>query len=430
MFFKPNRKISTLPNDVKGKAPSYLRTEALIFPFSSGKAYAILVYCDWRKSLETIYLDHNATTPIAPEVIEAIAKTAENFWANPSSGHPLGRAAANELAQYREAIARFIGAEPSEIVFTGGGSEADNLALIGAARANRQKGRHILVSAVEHHAILESCEILKAEGFQIDLLPVDNRGRVQAETVGKALRDETILVSVMHGNNEVGTIQPVSEIGAMLRERKILFHSDAAQSIGKIPVDVEKMHVDLLTCASHKIYGPKGMGFLYVREGTHLTPIIHGGSQEGGFRAGTENLPSIAGLACALKLASGRMEQEREELIHLREHFFEMLSGTVKGVDRNSPKEECLPGTLSLAIEGISSAALLDRLEGEGICLSASAACTTESTVASHVLTAMGISPERAASTLRISFGRSNREEEIPKVVEAIRTAIQEFSTQ
>jgi len=377
--------------------------------------------------LKTIYLDHNATTPIAPEVIEAMGNRAKKFWANPSSGHLAGRAAAEELARNREAIARFIGAVPPEIVFTAGGSEADNLALLGAARANRQKGRHILVSAVEHHAVLKSCEVLEGEGFEIGVLPVDGKGRVGPETVKSALRDDTILVSVMHANNEVGTIQPIAEIGKILRDRRILFHSDAAQSVGKIPVDVDAMHVDLLTCAAHKIYGPKGTGFLYVRRGISLTPLLHGGGQEGGRRAGTEDLPSIAGLACALQLASARMVQEREQLTRMRECFFEMLSGAVRGVTRNSPKEGSLPGTLSVAVEGVAGAQLPDRLSREGICLSASAACTSESVVASHVLTAMGISPERAASTLRISFGRSNREEEIPRVVKAIKSAVHQL---
>jgi len=377
--------------------------------------------------LNPIYLDHNATTPIAPEVIETIAETAAKFWANPSSSHPLGRSACEELARRRETIARFIGADPSEIVFTAGGSEADTLALIGAARANGEKGRHILVSAVEHHAILENCHTLAEEGFDIETLPVDTDGRVRAETVEKALRNDTILVSIMHANNEVGTIQPIAEIGEQLKRRKILFHCDAAQSVGKIPVDVGNLKVDLLTCSSHKIYGPKGTGFLYVRRGTPLKPILRGGGQEGGLRSGTEDLPAIAGLAHALKLAAGRMEEERAELTHLRETFFETLAGSIKGVTRNSPKEGCLPGTLSLAVEGISSAMLLKRLDGEGICLSASAACASGSPTPSHVLSAMGIPPERAKETLRISFGRSNREEEIPRVVKVITSAVHQF---
>lgn len=397
------------------------------FPVFIGQGLCYIDPTYWRKNLNTIYLDHNATTPVAPEVIETMAETAGRFWANPSSSHSLGRSACKELARSREMIARFIGADPSEIVFTAGGSEADNLALIGAARANREKGRHILVSAVEHHAVLASCEILSGEGFEIETLPVDSQGRVRAESVAEALRDDTILVSVMHANNEVGTIQPIAEIGTQLKERGILFHSDAAQSVGKIPVDVGNMKVDLLTCSSHKIYGPKGTGFLYVRRGTPLKPILHGGGQEGGRRAGTEDLPAIAGLARALKLASEKMEEERTALTSLRENFFETLTGSVEDVTRNSPKEACLPGTLSLAIGGISSATLLLRLDERGIRLSASAACTSGSLTPSHVLTAMGVPPDRAGATLRISFGRSNREEEIPRLVEAIRSAVQEI---
>jgi len=326
-------------------------------------------------NMKQIYLDHNATTPIEPGVIEVMAETARQFWANPSSGHPLGLAAREELERGRAAIARFIGAEPSEIIFTAGGTEADNLAIIGTARANRKKGKHLLVSSIEHHAVLASCEILRDDGFEVDLLPVDRYGRVDPEDVQKGVRNDTVLVSVMHANNEVGTIQPIPEIGRIVMERGILFHTDAAQSLGKIPVQVDELGIDLLTCSSHKIYGPKGFGFLYIREGTSVAPLIVGGGQEGGVRSGTENLPAVSGLARALEIADQGMEEEASFLTGLRESLFEDLSRSLKNLRLNGHPMARLPGTLSFSVEGILSSELLGVLHEQGVSLSASAAC-------------------------------------------------------
>ncbi len=372
--------------------------------------------------MKQIYLDHNATTPIDPAVIEVMAETARRFWANPSSGHSQGLAAREELERGRTFVARFIGAEPSEVVFTAGGTESDNLALIGAARANQKKGKHFLVSSIEHHAVLASCEILRDDGFEIDFLPVDRYGRVDPEDVKKRIRNDTILVSVMHANNEVGTIQPVSEIGRIVKERGVLFHSDAAQSLGKIPVKVDELSVDLLTCSSHKIYGPKGLGFLYVRKGTRLSPLIVGGGQEGGIRSGTENLPGISGLAKAFEIA--KLDEEAPLLSRLRDSLFEELSHSLDGLHLNGHPGERLPGTLSFSIEGVLNSELLKMLYEQGISLSASAACATGSIKSSHVLSAMGIPLEQAAGTLRISFGRLNKDEEIPQIVESISSSV------
>ncbi len=377
--------------------------------------------------MQRIYLDHNATTPVDPAVIDVMSETAAHFWANPSSGHQPGRQAREALRLAHESIAAFVGATPAEIVFTGGGTEADNLALLGAARARAHEGRHVVISAVEHHAILESCAVLRREGFDITELPVSPHGRVDPGDVQKAIRKETVLVSIMHANNEVGTIQPIGEIGALLRERGILFHSDAAQSIGKLPVQVDALHVDLLTCSSHKIYGPKGVGFLYIRTDTPIAPLLIGGGQEQGLRSGTENLPGIAGLAEALDIAAQRMAAEGDALRRLRETLWEGLVGAVSGVRLNGHPTERLPGTLNFSVEGVRSSDLLALLDEAGICVSASAACTTESSHPSHVLAAMGIPAELAAGTLRLSLGRANGEEEIPQIIDSIATAVHQL---
>ncbi len=377
--------------------------------------------------MQSIYLDHNATTPVDPAVMEVMAETAAHFWANPSSGHAPGRRAREALRLAHEFIAGFIGATPGEIVVTGGGTESDNLAILGAVRACEAERPHVVISAVEHHAILESCTVLRREGVDITDIPVDPHGRVDPDEVQKALRDETVLASIMHANNEVGTIQPVGEIGALLRARGILFHTDAAQSVGKLPVQVDQLHVDLLTCSSHKIYGPKGVGFLYIRRGTPISPLLVGGGQEQGLRSGTENLPGIAGLAEALDVAAQRMATEADALRRLRDALWEGLTRAVDGIRLNGHPTERLPGTLNFSVEGVLSSDLLALLDEVGICVSASAACTTESAHPSHVLSAMGVPAELAAGTLRLSLGRSNREEEIPQIIDRIAAAVHQL---
>ncbi len=398
-----------------------------VFPRPESLCYSAASKQAERTTLQSIYLDHNATTAVDPAVIDVMGETATHFWANPSSGHEPGRRAGEVLRLAHESIAGFIGAAPGEIIFTGGGTEADNLALLGAARARGSQGRHVVISAAEHHAILESCTVLRREGFDITELPVDRHGRVDPAHVQKALRSETVLVSIMHANNEVGTIQPVAEIGSLLRARGILFHSDAAQSIGKLPVQVDQLNVDLLTCSSHKIYGPKGVGFLYVRTGTPLVPLLVGGGQEQGLRAGTENLPGIAGLAEALEIAAQRMGAEANTLRGLRETLWEGLAGAVDGLRLNGHPTERLPGTLNFSVEGVLSSDLLALLDEAGLCVSASAACTSGSSHPSHVLAAMGVPVELAAGTLRLSLGRSNSEEQIPQIIEHIAAAVHQL---
>jgi cysteine desulfurase len=377
--------------------------------------------------LKPLYLDHNATTPIAPEVIHEMTEAAEHLWANPSSSHPLGHAARAELEKRRAFIGRFIGAKPSEIVFTAGGTEADNLALFGAAGAHEGKGGHIIVSSVEHHAVLESCEALHQRGFRISYLPVDQYGRVNPKDVEREIGSDTILVSIMHANNEVGTIEPIAEIGTIVKEQRVLFHTDAAQSLGKIPVQVDEMRADLLTCSSHKIYGPKGIGFLYVREGTRLSPQLVGGKQERGVRSGTENLPGICGLAKALELAGERMISDGKTHTGLRNKLYAGLTKSLEGVHLNGHPRDRLPGTLNVSIEGIKSSELIEALNQKGICLSASAACTSESIEPSHVLSAMAVPLRLAAGTLRVSLGRSNTEDEISLVTDAIVSAVKKL---
>lgn len=377
--------------------------------------------------MNPIYLDHNATTPVDPDVINVMAETARRLWANPSSSHSPGLEASEELEQRRGAIARFIGAKPKEIIFTSGGTESDNLAVFGAARANQTKGRHLLVSSIEHHAVLESCKVLSEQGFDVSYLPVDQDGQVDPDDVKKGIRKDTVLVSVMHANNEVGTVQPIAEIGRLAMESGILFHTDAAQSVGKIPVHVDKLYVDLLTCSSHKIYGPKGVGFLYVRTGTSISPLLVGGGQEGGHRSGTENLPGIAGLAKALEIAAIGMQKEGIYLSQLRDSLFDSLSSSLDGLHLNGHMTSRLPGTLSLSIEGIKSADLIKLLNQKRIFVSASAACTAASIHPSHVLSAMGISLHRAAGTLRISLGRSTRKEDFPYIVDALSSSVNQL---
>jgi len=377
--------------------------------------------------LKQIYLDHNATTPVDPDVIDVMAETARRLWANPSSSHSPGLEAREELEQRRGAIARFIGAKPKEIIFTSGGTESDNLAVFGAARANQTKGRHLLVSSIEHHAVLESCKILSEQGFDVSYLPVDRDGRVDPDDVKKGIRKDTVLISVMHANNEVGTLQPIAEIGRFARESGILFHTDAAQSVGKIPVHVDDLYVDLLTGSSHKIYGPKGVGFLYVRTGTSLSPLLLGGGQERGLRSGTENLPGIAGLAKALETAKTGIQKEAVDLAKLRDSLWDALSRSLNGIYLNGHATSRLPGTLNLSIDGVKSSDLIPLLNQKGIFVSASAACTTSSIRPSHVLSAMGVSLRHAAGTLRISLGRSTREEDLPYIVNALSSSVNQL---
>jgi cysteine desulfurase len=374
-----------------------------------------------------IYLDHAATTPLRPEVLEAMLPYLAEYHGNPSSIHGSGRRARLGLDESRETLARILGAKPREIVFTGGGTEAINLAVKGAAWAASARGRRVVTTAVEHKAVLHSCAVLERYGFQVTYLPVDRYGRVDPADVASAITEHTTLVSVMYANNEVGTIQPIREIGAICRERKVLFHVDAVQAAGFLDLDVDDLQADLLSLGAHKIYGPKGVGALFVRQGTALLAQVSGGSQERQRRAGTENVAGIVGLARALELAQGdtaTRDQENARLALLRELAFSELLA-LPGVEPTGDRTERLPNNASFAIEGVEGGDLVAALDLEGIEVSTGSACTTGSAEPSHVLLAMGLEPERAHGSLRVTVGRGTTDEDIRRATEVTRRVVE-----
>jgi cysteine desulfurase len=367
-----------------------------------------------------VYLDHSATTPVDPEVAELIMTYYTSKFGNPSSIHAYGREAKKGLEDARQQIATLIGAQPEEIVFTSGGTEADNMALIGAALANQKKGNHIITSAVEHHAILDTCKYLEKQGFKLTILPVDKDGLLSVEAVEKALTPETILVSIMHANNEVGTIQPIEEIGKLLQGKGIIFHVDAVQSLGKIPVNVNDLGVNLLTASSHKIYGPKGVGCLYIRKGTRIQSLVHGGSQERKRRSGTENLPGIVGFGKACELAGQRMEADSAMIADLRDRLMKGIFDKIDHVKLNGHPTKRVPTNLNVSFEFIEGESLLLSLDMKGIAGSSGSACTSGSLDPSHVLLSMGICHEIAHGSLRLTLGRENTVEDVDYVLEVL----------
>jgi cysteine desulfurase len=374
----------------------------------------------------SIYLDHAATTPLRAEVLAAMSPYLAEHFGNPSSLHASGRRARQGLDEARESVAGILGAKPREVVFTGGGSESDNLAIKGAAWAASARGRHIVTSSVEHKAVLHTCAILERSGFEVTYLPVDRYGRVDPAELAGAITEHTTLVSIMYANNEVGTIQPIAEIGAICRERRILFHTDAVQAGGFLPLDVDRLGVDLLSLGAHKLYGPKGVGALFVRQGTALLPQLQGGSQERQRRAGTENVPGIVGLARALELAQadpGARDAENARLAALRDR---LLAGVrdLPGVEPTGHPTERLPHSASLLVSGVEGGDLVAALDLEGVEASTGSACTTGSAEPSHVLLSMGIEPERAHGALRLTAGRGTTGDEIDESVRIIRTVV------
>jgi len=379
--------------------------------------------------MKRIYLDHSATTPVDLEVAALMMTYYTEKYGNPSSVHSFGREARQALEEARRQVAELIGATPQEITFTSGGTEADNLAIIGTAEAMSKKGKHLITSSVEHHAVLETCEFLAKNGFELTILPVDAEGIVSVEDVRKAIRPDTILISVMHANNEVGAIQPIDEIGQLAKEHGITFHVDAVQTLGKIPINVKAMNIDLLTVSSHKIYGPKGVGALYVRKGVRLAPRAHGGSQEKKRRSGTENTPGIIGFGKACELIGKRMDKEDARQIILRDKLMNGIIERIKYVKVNGPLgEKRLANNVNVSIRFVEGESLLLSLDMLGIAASSGSACTSGSLDPSHVLLAMGLVHEIAHGSLRFSLGSQNTEEEIdyvleqlPKIVERLR---------
>ncbi len=367
-----------------------------------------------------VYMDHAATTYTKPEVLEEMLPYFNEVYGNPSSIHSFGREAKKALDFARERTAKALGAEPSEIYFTAGGSEADNWAIKGAALANQNKGNHIITSSIEHHAVLHTCQHLEKMGFEVTYLPVDQYGLIDPQQVRDAITDKTILITIMFANNEIGTIQPIKEIGAIAREKGIYFHTDAVQAIGHVDIDVNDLNVDLLSLAAHKFYGPKGVGALYIRRGTKLHPHIHGGAQERNRRAGTENLPGIVGLGKAIELATENIKEESERLTRLRDRLIEGIMSKVDDAILNGHPTKRLPGNVNISFRYIEGEALLLSLDLKGIAASSGSACTSGSLDPSHVLLAIGLSHEIAHGSLRLTLGEVNTEEDVDYVLEVL----------
>jgi cysteine desulfurase len=362
---------------------------------------------------KVIYLDHASTTPADPEVVAAMLPWYTEEFGNPSTLYSLGLSAAHATRQARESIAQAVGADPEEIYFTSGGTESDNWAILGTAEAQQKKGRHLITSAVEHHAVLESMEYLEKRGYEVTRVPVDSGGLVDPDDVRRAIRPDTILVSIMHANNEVGTIEPISEIGKVTHEAGVPLHVDAVQTAGKLPLDVDEMGVDMLSMSAHKFYGPKGVGLMYLRKRTRITPLFHGGGQEKGRRAGTHNVPGIVGMAKALELATSRMADDAVREAALRDRLWGGLSSSIEAIHLNGDPVRRLAGNLSVRLSGIEGESMILMLDMEGICVSSGSACTTGSLEPSHVLVALGIPVEEAHGSLRVTLGRSTTEEDI-----------------
>lgn len=367
-----------------------------------------------------IYLDYAATTPTHPEVVQAMLPYFTEVFGNPSSIYSCGQEAKGAVEEARDSVAALIGAMGEEIVFTSGGTEADNFALKGIAYANESRGNHIITTTIEHHAVIETCGFLEKRGFQVTYLPVDEDGLVDPQDVKRAITSKTILISVIYANNEVGTIEPIEEIGQIAREAGIYFHTDAVQAVGHIPIDVDRLGVDLLSLSAHKLYGPKGIGALYIRQGTKLLAFMHGGSQEGKRRASTENVPGIVGLGRTVELARQEMDEEAERVTYLRD---KLTKGILERIDHsrlNGHPVRRLPNNVNVSISFVEGESMCLNLDLQGICVSTGSACSSSSLEPSHVLLALGISPEAAHSSLRLTLGKWTTEEEIDQVLEAL----------
>jgi len=370
--------------------------------------------------MKPIYLDYACTTPADPAVVQAMIPYFHDAFGNPSAIYSYGQEAKSAIEKARSTIASLIGARDEEIVFTSGGTEADNFALKGVAFANQKKGNHIITSAIEHHAVLESCKFLSKMGFKITYLPVDHFGLVNPDDVEKAITDKTILISVMHANNEVGTIQPIAEISRIAREAGVYLHTDAVQTAGHIPADVNELGVDLLSISAHKLYGPKGVGALYIRKGTKLMTFMHGGGQERGRRASTENVPGIVGFGQAAELVQPELDVEMIRLTNLRDI---LITGILNKIDRihlNGHPVKRLPNNVNISVEFVEGESMCLNMDMAGICASTGSACSSASLEASHVLLAMGLDPVQAHGSLRFTLGKWTTEEEINKVLEVL----------
>ena len=368
--------------------------------------------------MTTIYVDNAATTKTSRTAIEAMLPYMDKIYGNPSSLHSVGQAAADALRKAREEAAEVLGCEPNEITFTSGGSEADNQALVSAAAIGARKGKkHIISTAFEHHAILHTLKKLEKEGFEVTLLDVHENGMVSAQQVADAIREDTCLVSVMYANNEIGSIQPIAEIGAVCKEKGVIFHTDAVQAVGHVHINVKEENIDMLSLSAHKFHGPKGVGLLYARKGVRLTNIIEGGAQERGKRAGTENIPGIVGMVAALKEANANIDANAEKVSALRDRLIEGLE-KIPHSALNGDRTKRLPGNVSFCFEGIEDESLLLLLDAKGICASSGSACTSGSLDPSHVLLAIGRPHEVAHGSLRLTLSEENTQEEVDYIIE------------
>ena len=372
-----------------------------------------------------IYFDHSATTQVAPQVLEAMLPFLKDQFGNPSSIYALASRSRGAVEDARRELAAYIGADAREVIFTGCGSESDNHAIKGTAWALRDKGKHLITSAIEHHAVLDACHALERDGFETTVLPVDNQAMVDPQQVADAIRPDTILVSIMHANNEVGTVQPIAEIGAICKERGVVFHTDAVQSLGKVPVNVNDLNVDLLTVSGHKVHAPKGVGALYVRRGAKLRKLIDGGGQELGRRAGTENVAGIVGFGTAVRLLKDHGEAEAAHAMRLRDKIIAGVLDTIPHVQLTGHPERRLPNLASFCIRYIEGEGILLSLDMWGICASSGSACTSGSLDPSHVLLAMGFTHAVAHGSLRLSLGRDNTEEEVDTLLQVLPTMVE-----
>ncbi len=374
--------------------------------------------------MKRIYMDYAATTPVDPRVRKAMEPYWSDRFGNPSSIHSFGQETLETVEDSRKAVAALIGVKPSGIVFTSGGTEANNTAIKSVSYALQEKGNHIITTTFEHHAILHPCEFMKSQGFDVTFIPVGENGIVDPADIEKAITPKTILISVMHANNEVGTIQPISEIGAIARKRSIIFHTDAVQTCGHIKIDPEEMGIDLLSLSAHKFYGPKGVGALYIRKGIPFLPFMHGGGQEGGRRSSTHNVPGIVGLGKAAEIAQQEMETEYKRISRFRDRLLDRIFQQIEDVHLSGDREKRLPNNINISVKHVEGEALLMNLDLEGIAASTGSACSAGSQEPSHVLTALGLSRELARGSLRLTLGRFTTEEEVDRVSDVLTRAV------
>ena len=374
-----------------------------------------------------IYMDHSATSPVDPEVFEAMKPYFTNEFGNASTLYSLGRNAKNAMESARQEVATIIGADPKEIIFTSGGTESDNIAILGTARKLKNKGNHIITSDIEHPAVEETCKYLEKNGYKVTYLPVYEEGIVRVNDLEEAITDETILITIMHANNEIGTIQPIAEIGKIANERGIYFHTDAVQTVGKIPVNVTEMNVDMLSLSSHKLYGPKGIGALYIKKGVRIEPLMYGGGHERGFRPGTENIPGIVGLGKACSIANQNLEGNAHKLTNLRDKLIDAVLSENKDSYLNGHRTKRLPNNANFRFDAIEGESLILNLDFKGIAASTGSACSSTKLEASHVLLAIGLEKEEAHGSLRISLGIENTEEDIDYAITSIKEVVEKL---